>query len=158
MARPREAAAACTGSYRAAYHFTVPDQWKNDPQRPVWIDGEYHYYYLYNPDYFDGRHHGRHRLAPGHQHRPGLLHRPGIAVPKDTTPNGDVWSGSAVVDHDDTAGFGAGAVIVIATMAPDDDHPGAVPVLLDRRRPHLHEPRHRPVPPQPRVGTSATPR
>jgi len=42
-------------------------------------------------------------------------------VPKDTTPNGDVWSGSAVVDTDDTAGFGAGAVIVLATMSPDDD-------------------------------------
>jgi len=42
----------------------------------------------------------------------------GIAVPKDTTPNGDVWSGSAVVDTANTAGFGAGAVVVIATMEP----------------------------------------
>ena len=48
----------------------------------------------------------------------------GVAVPKDTTPNGDLWSGSAVVDTGNTAGFGAGAVVVIVTMSPDDgtDH------------------------------------
>ena len=32
---------------RPAFHFSVPDNWKNDPQRPIYIDGEYHYYYLY---------------------------------------------------------------------------------------------------------------
>ncbi|WP_406208603.1 glycoside hydrolase family 32 protein [Streptomyces sp. NBC_01017] len=118
-AKPRKAAATCT-SYRAQYHFTVPDQWKNDPQRPIWIDGEYHYYYLYNPDYLAG---GTTtgtawRLATSTD-LVSFTDR-GIAVPKDTTPNGDVWSGSAVIDSDNTAGFGAGAVIVLATMAPDE--------------------------------------
>ncbi|WP_373921992.1 glycoside hydrolase family 32 protein [Streptomyces sp. T12] len=113
-------AAACTGSYRAEYHFTVPDQWMNDPQRPVWIDGEYHYYYLYNPDYSTGGTTAgtTWRLATSTD-LVSFTDR-GIAVPKDTTPNGDVWSGSAVVDTDNTAGFGAGAVIVLATMAPGD--------------------------------------
>lgn len=115
-AAPKEAAAAV--SYRAEYHFTVPDGWKNDPQRPVWIDGEYHYYYLYNADYLSGAVGTAWRLATStdlvsFQDR-------GVAVPKNTTPNGDVWSGSAVVDTENTAGFGAGAVIVLATMAPDD--------------------------------------
>ena len=120
VAVPREAAAACTGSYRAEYHFTVPDQWMNDPQRPVWINGEYHYYYLYNPDYSTGGTTAgtTWRLATSTD-LVSFTDR-GVAVPKDTTPNGDVWSGSAVVDTDDTAGFGAGAVIVIATMAPDE--------------------------------------
>ncbi|WP_409474284.1 glycoside hydrolase family 32 protein [Streptomyces sp. HC307] len=105
-------------SYRARYHFTVPDQWKNDPQRPIWVDGEYHYYYLYNPDYFTGG------TTAGTAWRLATstdlvrFTDRGIAVPKDTTPNGDVWSGSAVVDTDDTAGFGAGAVVVLATMEP----------------------------------------
>ncbi|WP_329032054.1 GH32 C-terminal domain-containing protein [Streptomyces sp. NBC_01725] len=110
-ARPEEAA-----SYRAAYHFTVPDQWKNDPQKPIWIDGEYHYYYLYNADYLAGKVGTAWRLATStdlvsFQDR-------GIAVPKHTTPNEDVWSGCPVVDVDDTAGFGPGAVVVIATQAP----------------------------------------
>lgn len=39
---------------RPTYHFSVPDNWKNDPQRPIYIDGEYHYYYLYNADYLQG--------------------------------------------------------------------------------------------------------
>ncbi|MGY1577590.1 glycoside hydrolase family 32 protein [Streptomyces sp. MN13] len=116
-AKPRPAAADCA-RYRATYHFTVPDQWKNDPQRPVWIDGEYHYYYLYNPDYFTG---GTTSGTAWRRVTSTDLVRftdRGIAVPKDTTPNGDVWSGSAVVDTRNTAGFGAGAVVVLATMEP----------------------------------------
>ncbi|MBT2418943.1 glycoside hydrolase family 32 protein [Streptomyces sp. ISL-22] len=115
VASKPKAAATCA-SYRAAYHFTVPGQWKNDPQRPVWIDGEYRYYYLYNADYFTGVEGTAWRLATSTD-LVSFTDR-GIAVPKDTTPNGDVWSGSAVVDTHDTAGFGAGAVIVLATMSP----------------------------------------
>ncbi|MEV8017431.1 glycoside hydrolase family 32 protein [Streptomyces sp. NPDC086554] len=106
-------------SYRAEYHFTVPDQWKNDPQKPIWIDGEYHYYYLYNADYLSGG------TTTGTAWRLATstdlvsFKDRGIAIPKDTTPNGDVWSGSAVVDTENTAGFGAGAVVVLATMEPD---------------------------------------
>ncbi|MEU6918687.1 glycoside hydrolase family 32 protein [Streptomyces olindensis] len=113
-AKPRTSQAR----YRAAYHFTVPEQWKNDPQRPVWIDGEYHYYYLHNADYLAGEIGTAWRLATSRD-LVSFTDR-GIAVPKDTTPNGDVWSGSAVVDSGNTAGFGAGAVIVLATMSPHD--------------------------------------
>ena len=42
---------AAADSYRARYHHTVPDHWKNDPQRPVYLDGEFRYHYLYNADY-----------------------------------------------------------------------------------------------------------
>ncbi len=121
-ATPRGGAvSAASASYRAEYHFTVPDQWKNDPQRPVWIDGEYHYYYLYNPDYTTGGTTAgtAWRLATSTD-LVSFTDR-GIAVPKDTTPNGDVWSGSAVVDTENTAGFGAGAVVVLVTMSPDDN-------------------------------------
>lgn len=117
-AAPKRAAAKQSASYRAEYHFTVPDQWKNDPQRPVWIDGEYHYYYLYNADYLAG---GTTtgtawRLATSTD-LVSFTDR-GIAIPKDTTVNGDVWSGCAVVDTGGTAGFGAGAVVVLATQEP----------------------------------------
>ncbi|MER5787121.1 GH32 C-terminal domain-containing protein [Streptomyces sp. NPDC001980] len=115
-AESRTKSAASGASYRAAYHFTVPDQWKNDPQRPVWLDGEYHYYYLYNADYFTGVVGTAWRLATT-EDLVSFADR-GVAVPKDTTPNGDLWSGSAVVDTGNTAGFGAGAVVVIVTMSP----------------------------------------
>ncbi|MCI3273725.1 glycoside hydrolase family 32 protein [Streptomyces cylindrosporus] len=115
-AKPKGAKAPGCASYRAGYHFTVPDAWKNDPQRPVWIDGEYHYYYLYNADYFSGAVGTAWRLATSGD-LVSFTDR-GVAVPKDTTSNGDVWSGSAVVDTGNTAGFGAGAVVVLVTMSP----------------------------------------
>ena len=43
--------AAAADTYRPVYHHSVPDHWKNDPQRPIWVDGELRYHYLYNPDY-----------------------------------------------------------------------------------------------------------
>ncbi len=41
-------------TYRPVYHFSTPDKWKNDPQKPIYFDGKYHYYYLYNHDYPKG--------------------------------------------------------------------------------------------------------
>ena len=40
--------------YRPAVHLTPAERWMNDPQRPFWLDGAWHYYYLYNADYPDG--------------------------------------------------------------------------------------------------------
>ncbi|WP_169087058.1 glycoside hydrolase family 32 protein [Paenibacillus sp. PL91] len=100
-------------SYRAAYHFTVPDKWKNDPQRPIFLDGKYHYYYLYNRDYPDGN-----GTEWRHATSTDLMHwtDEGVAIPKYTNPNGDPWSGSVVVDDKNTAGFGKGALVAIVTQ------------------------------------------
>ncbi len=45
---------AQTISYRPDFHFSSPDKWKNDPQQPIYYQGKYHYYYLYNKDYPEG--------------------------------------------------------------------------------------------------------
>ncbi|MDF2992055.1 MAG: levanase [Microbacterium sp.] len=107
--------------YRAQYHLTVPDHWKNDPQRPVFVDGKFHYYYLYNSDY-DANPAANFgtawRLATSYD---GVVFADqGVAAPKKTNPNYDLWSGSAVVDHGNTAGFGPGAVVMLVTQM---DHP-----------------------------------
>ncbi|WP_078856884.1 glycoside hydrolase family 32 protein [Streptomyces sp. NBRC 109706] len=103
-------------TYRPVYHHTVPDEWKNDPQRPLLIDGTYHYYYLYNADYStDGEGTAWRRTTSTDL---VTFADQGVAIPKDTTPAGDVWSGCAVLDPDDTAGFGAGAVVALVTMEP----------------------------------------
>ncbi len=121
---PVSADASAVGSpdeYRAQYHFTVPDDWKNDPQRPVHVDGKFNYYYLYNGDYDadpSANFGTAWRLATSYD---GVLFADqGIAAPKNTNANYDLWSGSAVVDHTDTAGFGAGAVVMLVTQM---DHP-----------------------------------
>lgn len=91
-------------TYRPAYHFSVPDNWKNDPQRPVFIDGEYLYYYLYNKDYLNGGQGTEWRLTTTVDHVEFFDH--GVAMPKFTNNNGDCWSGSAVIDTHNTAGYG----------------------------------------------------
>lgn len=100
-------------SYRAIYHFTTPDKWKNDPQKPIFFDGKYHYYYLYNSDYPDGN--GTEwRQATSED----LVHwnDEGVAIPKYTNKNRDIWSGSVVIDTNNTAGFGEGAIVAIVTQ------------------------------------------
>ncbi|MFJ4675383.1 glycoside hydrolase family 32 protein [Kitasatospora sp. NPDC088783] len=110
-------AARAADSRRAVYHFTVPDHWKNDPQRPLWFDGAFHSYYLYNADYGQ---------AVGTAWRQATstdnvaFHDQGVAAPKKTNANYDLWSGSTVVDTGNTAGFGAGAVVMMVTQM---DHP-----------------------------------
>lgn len=109
--------AAGESSYRDTYHFTVPDNWKNDPQRPVYLDGKFNYYYLYNADYATETGTAW-RLATTTDNV--AFQDQGVAAQKKTNANHDLWSGSAVVDTANTAGFGAGAVIMLATQM---DHP-----------------------------------
>ncbi|MEU3497676.1 GH32 C-terminal domain-containing protein [Kitasatospora cineracea] len=114
---PPKARAADT--YRDVYHFTVPDHWKNDPQRPLYVNGAFQYYYLYNADY---------NQTVGTAWRMAtttdnvVFHDQGVAAPKKTNANYDLWSGSTVVDTDNTAGFGAGAIVMLVTQM---DHPSA---------------------------------
>ena len=121
------ASAESSPSLRAQYHFTVPDHWKNDPQRPVYVNGRFQYYYLYNADYnADPRANfgTAWRLATSTD---GVVwDDQGIAAPKGTNANYDLWSGSTVVDHANTAGFGAGAVVMLVTQM---DHPTAAQKL-----------------------------
>jgi len=117
---PAEAAPATDGGrmrQRPEFHLSVPDNWKNDPQRPVYVNGEYLYYYLYNGDYLAGGGGTSWRLATTRDHV--SFRDRGVAIPKFTNPNGDCWSGSLVVDEENTAGYGRGAMIAIVTQAPE---------------------------------------
>lgn len=110
-AGPAGAAHAAT-SLRAIYHMTPPTGWLCDPQRPVFTNGAYQLYYLHS-----GQNNG-----PGGWDRASttdMVHftHYGVAIPLQ--PDFPVWSGSAVVDTADTAGFGAGAVIALATQPTD---------------------------------------
>jgi levanbiose-producing levanase len=105
-------------SYRPAFHMSVPDNWKNDPQRPIYVDGEYLYYYLYDADYTAGEVGTAWRLATTRDHV--SFKDQGVAIPKHTNGNGDCWSGCLVVDEEDTAGYGRGAVIALVTQAPQN--------------------------------------
>ncbi|WP_233199878.1 glycoside hydrolase family 32 protein [Cryobacterium sp. N22] len=102
--------------YRPALHLTPEKNWMNDPQRPFYLDGVWHYYYLYNADYPNGN-----GTEWYHVTSTDLVHwkDEGVAIEKYTNGLGDIETGSAVVDVDNTAGFGAGAVIAILTQQAD---------------------------------------
>ena len=100
-------------TYRPAVHLTPAERWMNDPQRPFWLDGRWHYYYLYNADYPEGN-----GTEWYHATSTDLVHwrEEGVAIEKYVNGLGDIETGSAVVDTENTAGFGRGAVIAIMTQ------------------------------------------
>lgn len=101
-------------SLRAQYHLTPPVDWLSDPQRPIFVNGQYHLYYLHS-DQNNGQGGWRHATTTDNV----VFADQGIAIPK--APNFPVWTGSGVVDTNNTAGFGAGAIVVLATRPTNGD-------------------------------------
>lgn len=103
-------------SYRPATHITPANNWMNDPQRPFFLNGLWHFYYLYNADYPDGN-----GTAWFHVTSTDMVHwkDEGVAIEKYTNGLGDIWTGSAVVDTQNTAGFGKDAVVSLVTQQVD---------------------------------------
>lgn len=115
--------------YRPAMHLTPAERWMNDPQRPFLLDGIWHYYYLYNADYPEGN-----GTEWYHATSRDLVHwvDHGVAIEKYENGLGDIETGSAVVDTDNTAGFGEGAVIAVLTQQHEGVQRQSLFVSTDR--------------------------
>lgn len=103
-----------TDYYRPIYHHTPSYGWMNDANGMVYKDGEYHLYFQYNPYGSKwGNMHWGHAVSTDLMHWKEL--QPAIA--RDTL--GHIFSGSSVVDKNNTAGYGNGAIIALYTSASD---------------------------------------
>ncbi|MGN7186241.1 glycoside hydrolase family 32 protein [Microbacterium enclense] len=102
--------------FRPVFHLTPEQHWINDPQRPVFVDGEWRLYYLYNADYPEGNGTEWHLATSTDM---VTWKNRGVAIEKYRNGLGDILTGSAVVDERDTAGFGAGAIVALATQQDD---------------------------------------
>ncbi len=91
--------------YRPKYHYTPPKNWVNDPNGLVYLDGEYHLFYQYNPFGSKWGH-----MSWGHAVSKDLKHWQTlpIALPEFVNTNGDttmIFSGCAIVDSLNTSGL-----------------------------------------------------
>ena len=86
--------------YRPQVHYSPRRHWMNDPNGPIFFEGEYHLFYQYNP-FGDLPGH----ISWGHAVSRDLLHwqELGVAIPE---ANGaEVFTGSVVIDAKNTSGL-----------------------------------------------------
>jgi fructan beta-fructosidase len=102
--------------YRPRYHFSPAKNWINDPNGLVYLQGEYHLFYQYNPFGTTWGH-----MSWGHAVSTNLLHWKHLPVAIEeyanpaTQDSTMIFSGTVVVDHANSAGFGVDAMIAIYT-------------------------------------------
>lgn len=96
--------------WRPQIHYTPANNWINDPNGMVYADGVWHLYYQYNPS---GQEWGN--MSWGHATSTDLFHwkEQPVAIMPDQL--GYIYSGSAVIDKNNTAGFGENTLVAIYT-------------------------------------------
>ncbi|WP_145323790.1 glycoside hydrolase family 32 protein [Paenibacillus xylanexedens] len=95
--------------YRNEYHFSPKEKWMNDPNGMVFFNGEYHLFYQHHP-------HGT-TWGPmhwGHAVSRDLISWEELPIALLPDENGTIFSGSAVVDWNNTTGFFEGEPGLVA--------------------------------------------
>ncbi|WP_264509782.1 glycoside hydrolase family 32 protein [Flavobacterium sp. N1719] len=101
--------------YRPQFHFTPSAHWMNDPNGLVYFNGKFHLFYQYYPEATVwGPMHWGHAVSYD------LMHWEQLPIALYPDALGWIFSGSAVIDTQNTAGFGKNAMIAIFTYHNDE--------------------------------------
>ena len=99
---------------RPQLHYSSKSGWSNDINGLVYYEGEYHMFYQHNPgsNYFGA-------ISWGHAVSTDLIHWEELPVAIPWGNGKVIWSGSCVVDENDTSGFfgGGSGLVAVFTYA-----------------------------------------
>jgi fructan beta-fructosidase len=104
--------------YRPQFHFTPARNWMNDPNGLLYYKGEYHLFFQHNPkENIWGN------MSWGHAVSSDLYSWEELPVAIPCTDDVGIFSGSAVIDYENTSGFGSKenpAMVAIYTEHKND--------------------------------------
>lgn len=130
LSAPGRAFAEETPHWRPAVRFAPARNWINDPNGLVFFDGEYHLFCQHNP-------HGDQwgNMSWAHAVSPDLVRWEELPVALEPDELGDIYSGSAVVDHHDTSGlFGGKPGLVAIYTSAGESQQQCIAYSTDRGR------------------------
>lgn len=94
-------------AFRPQFHFSPVCGWMNDPNGMVYYEGEYHLFYQYHPDDIVwGPMHWGHAVSRD------LIQWENLPIALYPDAIGPIWSGSAVVDAQNTSGLVPGGGLI----------------------------------------------